>query len=629
MLLLPQVTAVISDIAGNAVTRHLFSVASRAVTIDLTPPTLPSVTIASDNGADTTRANAGDTITLTIVASEAIKTPTVTIAGKVATVSGSGTNYTAAYTVVAGNDQGIAGMSVAFADTAGNTGATATAVTDSSRVVIDLTAPTLATVRIQSNNAATASKVNVGDAITVSFVANEDITSPTVAIAGKSATVTSTNARTYVASYVVTAGQVSDGPASLSIAFRDLASNPGVTVTSVTDGSAVTIDLTAPTLTSVTMSSDNAGYPSRANVGDKITVVIQANEAIIGVSAMIAGQTATMSGSGTSYTAVYTIVSGVGGVSSDGLASLVIDFQDMASNAGAQQNSTTDGSGVTIDLTAPKLTTVTIVSNNAGGVVLANAGDTITLTVVADEAIVAPVVRIAGQSATVSGGGTSYTATYTVVSAHVQDGAVVPFSVTFVDLSGNVGASAQTAVTDGSAVMIDLAPPTLTSVLIRSGNAVSMSVVKAGGSISLLFTASEVIRMPTVMIAGQPAIVSGSGKSYTAAYTVVANKVVDGAASFRVDFTDIAGNVGSPVIAVTDSSSLIIDLTPPTLASVTMASSNPTSAAYANSGDTITVSITATEAIRLPTVAIATKTAAVIGSGSSYTATYVVDTATK
>ena len=179
-----------------------------------------------------------------------------------------------------------------------------------------------------------------------------------------------------MATYVLTSA-ATEGIASLSIAFRDLASNPGVTVTSVTDGSAVTIDLTAPTLTSVTMSSDNAGYPSRANVGDKITVVIKANEAITGVSAMIAGQTATMSGSGTSYTAVYTIVSGVGGVSSDGLASLVIDFQDMASNAGAQQNSTTDGSGVTIDLTAPKLTTVTIVSNNAGNGTLANVGDTI------------------------------------------------------------------------------------------------------------------------------------------------------------------------------------------------------------------------------------------------------------
>ena len=236
-----------------------------------------------------------------------------------------------------------------------------------------------------------------------------------MAIAGRTATVTDagdTDPSTFTASYVIVASEVSEGTASISIAFRDLASNPGVTVTSVTDASAVTIDLTAPTLTTVTMSSDNAGYASRANTGDKITVVIKSNEAIVAPTVLVAGQNAAVSGSGTSYTATYTVLASDTGL--DGTtASVSVAFVDIAGNAGATVTALTSGSGVTIDLTAPKLTTVTMVSNNAGNGTLANAGDTITVSLTADEAIVAPTVTIAGQSATVSGSGTSYTAGYT------------------------------------------------------------------------------------------------------------------------------------------------------------------------------------------------------------------------
>ena len=42
-------------------------------------------------------------------------------------------------------------------------------------------------------------------------------------------------------------------------------------------------------------------------------------------------------------------------------------------------SSTTDGSSASIDLTAPTLTTVSMVSDNAGDATLANAGDTVTV----------------------------------------------------------------------------------------------------------------------------------------------------------------------------------------------------------------------------------------------------------
>ncbi len=62
---------------------------------------------------------------------------------------------------------------------------------------------------------------------------------------------------------------------------------------------------------------------------------------------------------------------------------------------------TTDSSEVTIDTTAPTLTTVNMVSDNAD-TSMAKAGDTITVSIEADEAVAAPTVEIAGQLAAVT-----------------------------------------------------------------------------------------------------------------------------------------------------------------------------------------------------------------------------------
>lgn len=111
------------------------------VELDTTPPTLTTVTIASDN-ADPTLAKADDVITVSITADEDITQPTVTIAGQSASVSGSGSSYTATHTVQAGDPQGPAAISISdYEDMASNPGATVTETTDSSSVTIDTVAP--------------------------------------------------------------------------------------------------------------------------------------------------------------------------------------------------------------------------------------------------------------------------------------------------------------------------------------------------------------------------------------------------------------------------------------------------------------------------------------------------------
>jgi hypothetical protein len=113
------------------------------------------------------------------------------------------------------------------------------------------------------------------------------------------------------------------------------------------------------------------------------------------------------------------------------------------------------------DVTAPNLTAVTIASNNADPV-WAKAGDLITLSITTDEALAAaPTVIIAGDAATLSGGGTSWTASITVSGATTEGQAAISIS-NYQDAAGNSG-PAITTTTNMSSVTIDRTAPTLST----------------------------------------------------------------------------------------------------------------------------------------------------------------------
>ena len=79
----------------------------------------------------------------------------------------------------------------------------------------------------------------------------------------------------------------------------------------------------------------------------------------------------------------------------------------------------------------------------------------------------------------------------------------------------------------------------------------------------------------------------------------------EGAVAFTIDFSDTAGNTGTQVTLTTDSSSVTLDKTAPTLTSVSINSNNATSIGTdetATVGDTVTISFTADETIQTPTV---------------------------
>lgn len=113
-------------------------------------------------------------------------------------------------------------------------------------------------------------------------------------------------------------------------------------------------DTIAPTATSVVIVSDNANT-SLAKEGNIITVSFTTSEPVNTPTATIAGKTATVTNtSGNNYTATYTLTT----AETQGVASLAIDFTDVAGNTATQVTATTDSSSVTIDTIKPVLSNI-------------------------------------------------------------------------------------------------------------------------------------------------------------------------------------------------------------------------------------------------------------------------------
>ncbi len=123
-------------------------------------------------------------------------------------------------------------------------------------VSIDTTVPTLSAVSIASN-AATTTFAKVGSVITLTVTGSQALTVPTMTIEGIAVTNenASTDGTVWTGSITVPS-DATEGAVTFTVDFADIAGNDGTQVTAVTNGSSVTIDKTAPTLSSAVRGSD-------------------------------------------------------------------------------------------------------------------------------------------------------------------------------------------------------------------------------------------------------------------------------------------------------------------------------------------------------------------------------------
>jgi len=638
----PSSSTAIYDAAGNAAST---SQSNNTVTLnDKTVPTLSSVSIASNNSTSTLAA-VGDNVTLSFTASETISTPVVTFVSggaaitdtSVTYVNTSGNIWTAAYTTADNDTTGSVAYSIAFSDSAGNAGSAVTSGGGS--VTFDKTAPTLSSVSIASNNS-TSTLAAVGNVVTLTFTASETISTPVVtfisggaAITDTSVTYVNTSGNTWTAVYTTESNDTT-GSVAYSIAFSDSAGSAGTAVTS--GGGSVTFDKTAPTLSSVSIASNNS-TSTLAAVGDNVTLTFTASETIstpvvtfVSGGAAITDTSVTyVNTSGNTWTAVYTTESN----DTTGSVAYSIAFSDSAGSAGSAV--TSGGGSVTFDKTAPTLSSVSIASNNSTST-LAAVGDNVTLTFTASETISTPVVTFQSGGAAIQDNSITYvntsgniwTAAYTTESSDTTGS--VTYSIAFSDSAGNAG----TAVTSGSgSVTFDNTAPTA---------AITYSYAapyKNGGTnVTITATFNGAVLdspVPTIAIAGSGTLgatsstimTKTSSTVYTYTYTVPTG---DGTGTVTVGTgTDAAGNVVTST--PTTGATFTVDNTAPT-AAITYSYAAP----YKNGGTNVTITATFNGAVLdspTPTIAIAGSGIANVSSANMsktsttvYTYTYAVPT---
>ncbi len=143
----------------------------------------------------------------------------------------------------------------------------------------------------------------------------------------------------------ITLAELSEISYTLSVLGRDQAGNWQSVATTYT----WEVDVSIPTLSPVSITSNNGNGATLAKVGDVVTVEFTSNEDINTPTVTIAGNTTVVSGGPTVWEAAYTMA----GTETESLVAFAINFTDVAGNLGAQVIIVTDASSVVFDETVP------------------------------------------------------------------------------------------------------------------------------------------------------------------------------------------------------------------------------------------------------------------------------------
>ena len=276
------------------------------------------------------------------------------------------------------------------------------------------------------------------------------------------------------------------------------------------------MDNQRPTLTPVTIASDNADT-TLAQVGDTVTVSFTTVEDIQNPpTATIAGQAATIGGANPNWTASYVMQSG----DIEGSIAFTIDFDDTPGNTGTQVTATTDASDVIFDRTGPTVTDleITIISAPTGAGSVYIIDDTIT--VQWDNTVAT------GDANTDVGGATVDFTAFGGPAAVAMANTAEIYTASYVITAGSIDASSLNV-------------------------SITAIVAQVGDTVTVSFTSSENIQNPpTATIAGQAATIGGANPNWTASY-VMQSGDNEGVIAFTINFTDVPGNTGTQVTAIT------------------------------------------------------------------------------
>ena len=441
-------SGVFSDAAGNVNADGSDSNNSVTMSVNTvqTDTTAPTIAITSS----ATSLSGTQTATLTFNLSESSSNFTasdITVSGgTLSNFNGSGASYTALFTPTANSTtNGVVRVaSGVFSDAAGNLNADGadsnnTVTMAVNTVPSDTVAPTIA---VSSNTASLSGSQTATITLTLSE-SSSNFAASDVTVSGGTLSNFSGSDTSYTALFTPTANSNTNGVVRVaSGVFSDAAGNlnsdgsdSNNTVTMAVN--TVQADTTAPTITITSSSTSLSGSQTAT-----ITFTLSESSSNFAASdvTVSGGTLSYFTGSGTSYTALFTpttnsttsgVVRVASGVLSDAAGNLNAD--------GADSNNTVTISVNTapVDNTAP---TIAVSSDKSS---LA-AGGSAALTFVVSEATsnftVSDLLVFGGSVSNFTGSGSTYTALFTIASNSSINGSVSVLSGMFSDLAGNLNA---------------------------------------------------------------------------------------------------------------------------------------------------------------------------------------------
>lgn len=634
------ISIVFTDAAGNSNTAYTTSPAvTSSPAIDPVRPTVSSVSFSPTSGVLVP----GESITMTITASENGLTATAITVNGVDVASSFSANgggiYTVTYTISEGDDNvsdaATIPVSVQLQDGAGNTSAAYTTSPGAGNTPgIDANLPSVLAAVFNP----TSGTLKIADTLTVNITAGEaGLTGSSITVNGQSviSTLTDLGGGSYRVKYGVVAGDTDIAQNStipISITLVDSAGNVSNTFTTSPGATSTpAIDANRPVISGVTFSPTSGSLA----IGDTLTVTVTTGESgltagAITVNTVDVASTLTDNSDNT-YSLTYIVSEGDNAIADNAQIPISIVLLDGAGNSSTTYTTSPAAENAPgIDPTRPTITNVTF-SPKTG---ILTPGETLTMTLTASEAgLTATAISINGTSVTdnfTSTGGGTYTVTYQVAAGDddVSDAATIPINVELEDGSGNTSAVYTTSPTAENSPGIDANVP----VVLTATFSPTSGTLKIGDSLTVNITADEAdYTASTITINGRSVSTSltdlGAG-SYQAKYGVTSGDtdiapnetipisitLADSAANLSTEFTNTPGSASAPAI----------DAHVPTISTVAF---QPTTGTL-GIGDSLTITITAGEtgltAGDVTINGVDVSSTLVDESDNSYTLTYVV-----
>ena len=414
------------DLAGNSLTVNQTNLNSQNLTIDRTNPTISNLTIYSNNAHNTSLATLDDTLNITITTNEDLSSANITILGATYTMSTSGMVANASVTVNSSHADGQVEFSITALDLAGNSLTVNQTNLNSLNLTIDKNVPSLTNLTLYSNNS-NSSLARAGDLMNITLEVSEQIYNATLQILGTEMDMTESNNTAYA--NITVLQNSPNGPVAFNITAYDGAGNE-FNLTQNDASANVIIDTANPTLSNLTIYSNNNHHISLATLGDILNITITVNEYLSSAEIMLLNSTYAMNITGQIANA--SVI--VNASHADGQVEFNITAFDLAGNSLAVTQANLNSPDLIIDKNVPSVMNLSLYSNNLNSS-LARAGDLINITMELSEQIYNATLQILGTEMDMTESNNTAYANITVLQ-NSPNGPVV-FNITAYDGAGN------------------------------------------------------------------------------------------------------------------------------------------------------------------------------------------------